>query len=109
MANEFNKEERVAFEQILEGFQDAEVMSRNVAKYNTDQSQMERSGDVIWRPQPYIMNSFSGQDQSSNFNNKTQLSVPASINIERSTPWIMTATELRDALQEGRLGEAARQ
>jgi hypothetical protein len=28
MANDFNKEERVAFEQLLEGFQDAEVMSR---------------------------------------------------------------------------------
>ncbi len=109
MANEFNKEERVAFEQILEGFQDAEVMSRNVAKYSTDQQQMERTGDTIWRPQPYIMNSFDGQDQSANFNDKTQLSVPASINIEKSVPWIMSATELRDALQEQRLGESARQ
>jgi len=109
MANAFNKEERVAFEQILEGFQDAEVMSRNVAKYNTDQQSMERTGDTIWRPQPYVMNSFSGQDQSSNFNDKTQLSVPASINIERSVPWIMSATELRDALQEDRLGDGARQ
>lgn len=109
MSNEFNKEERVAFEQILEGFQDAEVMSRNVAKYSTDQQQMERSGDTIWRPMPYIMNSFAGQDQSANFNDKAQLSVPASINIERSVPWIMTATELRDALQEGRLGDSAKQ
>ena len=102
MANDFNKEERVAFEQILEGFQDAEVMSKNVSKYNTDQTSMERSNDTIWRPQPYIMNSFDGQDQSSNFNDKTQLSVPASINIEKSVPWIMTATEMRDALQEDR-------
>ena len=30
MANAFNKEERVAFENILEGFNDALVMSRNV-------------------------------------------------------------------------------
>lgn len=109
MANDFNKEERVAFEQILEGFQDAEVMSKNVSKYNTDQTSMERSNDTIWRPQPYIMNSFDGQDQSSNFNDKTQLSVPASINIEKSVPWIMTATEMRDALQEDRLGSGARQ
>ncbi len=109
MANQFNKEERVAFEQILEGFQDAEVMSRNVRKYSTDQQSMERSQDTIWRPQPYIMNSFDGQDQSANFNDKTQLAVPASINIEKSVPWIMTATELRDALQEDRLGDGARQ
>lgn len=109
MSNAFNKEERVAFEQILEGFQDAEVMARNVSKYSTDQQSMERSGDTIWRPQPYVMNSFSGQDQSSNFNDKTQLSVPASIDTERSVPWIMSATELRDSLQEKRLGEGAKQ
>lgn len=109
MANAFSKEERVAFEQILEGFQDAEVMAKNVMKYETDQTTMERTGDTIWRPQPYIMNSFDGQDQTSNFNDKTQLSVPATISIEKSVPWVMSATDLRDALQEGRLGEAAKQ
>ncbi len=109
MANDFNKEERVAFEQLLEGFQDAEVLARNCSKYSTDSSGMERSGDTIWRPQPYIMDSFSGMDQSSNFNDKTQLSVPASINISRSVPWIMDAKEMRDALQENRLGSSAKQ
>ena len=109
MANDFNKEERIAFEKILEGFQDAEVMAKNVAVFSTDQNMMERANDTIWRPQPYIMNSFDGQDQTGNFNDKTQLSVPASINIEKSVPWAMTATELRDALQEGRLGEGAKQ
>lgn len=109
MANEFSKEERVAFEELLEGFNDAEVMSRNVRKYSTDQTMMERTNDTIWRPQPYVLNSFDGQDQTGNFNDKTQLSVPASISIEKSVPWIMTATELRDALQEDRLGDSARQ
>ena len=54
MANSFSKEERVAFEQILEGFQDALVLSKNVGIYTTDQAMMERTNDVIWRPQPYI-------------------------------------------------------
>lgn len=109
MANDFTKEERVAFEQLLEGFQDAEVMSRNVRKYSTDQQMMERANDTIWRPIPYVMNSFDGTDMSSNFNDKTQLAVPASINIEKSVPWVMSQTELRDALQENRLGEGAKQ
>lgn len=109
MANDFSKEERIAFEDILEGFQDALVLSRNVAVFNTDQTMMERTGDVIWRPQPYIAQSFDGQDQSGNFQNMTQLSVPATIGYEKSAPWIMSATELRDALQEGRLGAAAKQ
>lgn len=109
MANAFSKEERVAFEDILEGFQDALVLSRNVAVFNTDQTMMERTNNIIWRPQPYVAQSFDGTDQTANFQNMTQLSVPATIGFNKSSPWIMTATELRDALQEGRLGDAAKQ
>jgi hypothetical protein len=109
MANAFSKEERVAFEDLLEGFQDALVLSRNVAVFNTDQTMMERTNNVIWRPQPYIAVSYAGTDMSANFDDYTQLSVPATIGFGRSVPWVMTATELRDALQEGRLGDAAKQ
>lgn len=109
MANAFSKEERVAFEDLLEGFQDALVLSRNVAVYNTDQQMMERTNNVIWRPQPYIAVSYAGTDMSANFDDYTQLAVPATIGFGRSVPWVMTATELRDSLQEGRLGDAAKQ
>jgi hypothetical protein len=70
---------------------------------------MERTNNVIWRPQPYIAVSYAGTDMSANFDDYTQLSVPATIGFGRSVPWVMTATELRDALQEGRLGDAAKQ
>jgi hypothetical protein len=109
MANSFSKEERVAFESILEGFQDALVLSRNVSVYNTDQAMMERTNNIIWRPQPYISVSYAGTDMTANFDDYTQLSVPATIGFGRSVPWVMTATELRDSLQEGRLGDSAKQ
>lgn len=109
MANQFSKEERVQFEAILEGFNDALVLSKNVAIYNTDQSMMERTNNVIWRPQPYIASSYNGTDQTTNFDDYVQLSVPATIGFNKSVPWTMSATELRDALQEGRLGDAAKQ
>jgi hypothetical protein len=109
MSNSFSKEERVAFEQLILGFDDALVLSRNVAKYNPSSQEMERAGDVIWRPQPYIAQSFDGMDQTGNFQNQTQLSVPATLGFSKSSPWIMDAKELRDALQENRLGEAAKQ
>ena len=109
MSNAFSKEERVAFEDILEGFQDALVLSRNVSKYSTDGSSMERSGDTIWRPMPYVAQSFNGMDQTANFKNQTQLSVPATLGYSKSSPWSMDAKELRDAIQEGRLGDAAKQ
>jgi hypothetical protein len=107
MSNDFSKEERVAFESILEGFQDALILSRMVTKYNVDPQMSERSSDVIWRPMPYIARSFAGRDQTANFQKNTQLSVPSTIGFERSSPWTMSATELRDAIQEGSIGKAA--
>lgn len=112
MANAFSKEERVAFEQILEGFNDALVMSKNVSVYNTDGSMMERTNDVIWRPQPYIATSINGAPRtniSSSFGDYTQLAVPASLGFNKTVPFALDAMELRDQLQEGRLGDAAKQ
>jgi hypothetical protein len=110
MANNFSKEERVAFEDILEGFNDAMVISRNVSKFGTDGQLMERASDTIWRPMPYILTSQArtmGTDVSTQ--DTTQLSVPSRLGFQRNATWAMDAKQLRDALQEGRLGKAAYQ
>lgn len=75
MSNSFSKEERVAFEDLLEGFQDALVLSRNVAIYNTDQTMMERANNTIWRPQPYIAQSINSTPGTpiSGYKSMTQL------------------------------------
>lgn len=109
MANEFSKEERVAFEQMLDGFNDQLVLSNLVTKYRTNPTAMERTSDVWWRPQPYIAQSFTGSDATNNFKDATQLSVPSTIDTQRHSTAILSATEARDALQEGRLGMAAAQ
>ena len=112
MANAFSKEERVAFENLLEGFQDAQVLSRNVSKYSTDSTMMERAQNTIWRPMPYIaqsIDSTAGVSIAASYQDMTQLSVPATLGYSKTVPWTLTALELRDALQEGRLGEAAKQ
>jgi hypothetical protein len=110
MANDFSKEERVAFEDILEGFHDALVISRNVSRYGTDGQMMERARDTIWRPMPYILTS---QDRTVGTavtaQSVKQMSVPSTLGFKKSVPWNMDALELRDALQEGRLGQAAYQ
>jgi hypothetical protein len=107
--NAFSKEERVAFDDIIEGFQDALVLSKNVSLYRTDSTTMERASDIIWRPQPYIARSFDGLDTTANFADQTQLSVPATLGFSKNSPWQLDAKELRDQLQEGRLGQAAKQ
>jgi len=109
MANAFSKEERVAFEDILAGFNDALVMSSLVSKYNTSGAQMERSSDTIWRPMPYIAQSYDGSDATSNFADNTQLAVPATIGYQKHSTALLTAKEMRDQLQENRLGSSAAQ
>lgn len=109
MPNGFNKQETVLFDQAIEGFQDALVLSKNVSIFETDQQTMERSADIIWRPQPYVAQSFAGTDMTSNFRDQFQLAVPATIGFARSSPWILTARELRDGQQEKRLTDAAQQ
>ncbi len=106
----FNKNEIVMFERALEGFQDALVISREFGKFEVDDVTSERASDIIWRPQPYIIQSYAGNDQSSNFNrNHTQLSVPTTLGFQRAVPMVLTARELRDPQQRERLTVAAMQ
>jgi hypothetical protein len=112
MANAFSKEEIVAFEDILEGFNDALILSKNINVYNTNGVTMERARDTIWRPQPYIAQSFDrvvGTSIASDVSTMTQLSVPSTLGFNKCSAWQMNALELRGALQEGRLGDSAKQ
>jgi hypothetical protein len=112
MANAFSKEEIVAFENILEGFNDALILSKNINIYNTNGVTMERARDTMWRPQPYIAQSFTrtiGSTIASDVSTMTQLSVPSTLGFSPCSAWQMDALELRDALQEDRLGAAAKQ
>jgi hypothetical protein len=110
MANSFSKEEIVAFETVFEAFADNIVISKLFNTYNLDNVQAERTGNIIWRPQPYIAQSFTGIDQSANFaRNYTQLAVPTTLGYSHTVPMTLTSTELRDQLQSKRLGMAAMQ
>lgn len=106
--NAFSKEEIVQFENVIEGFQDALVASKNVNVYGTDGQLMERANDTIWRPQQYISvggNRIVGSAVSAK--NKVQMSVPGTIGYQPNDTFELDALELRDALQEGRLGVAS--
>ena len=110
MANSFSKQEMVAFDQVFEKFEDGLIVSNLFNKYTLDDVSAERAGNTIWRPQPYIAQSYTGLDQSANFaRNYTQLSVPTTLGYSHSVPLTLSATELRDMLQEKRLGDAAMQ
>lgn len=106
MANAFNKQESVFFDQLLAGFDDRLKFGRNVSTYNADPTVLERSqGTAVWRPQPYIstsINGAAGTDISSNFQDITQLSVPIGLGYDKTVPWTMTTNDLNDKLQRER-------
>lgn len=108
MPNSFTKQETVAFEDVFNAFEDGLVISKIFKTYNLPDQLAERSSNTIWRPMPYNAQSFTGIDQSANFNrNYTQLSVPTTLGYSHAVPLTLSATELRDQLQEKRLGDSA--
>lgn len=110
MANAFSKEERVAFDDILMGFSDALTISKNTMKYGSNGELMERANDVIYRPVPYILTSQNRTVGSAvTAQDATQMTVPANLDQQKNVTWTLDAKELRDQLQEGRLGKSAYQ
>lgn len=110
MPNAFSREERVMFDEMLEGFDDQLVIAKAATKWRplSDQ-EMQRVGDKVWIPAPYISASYDGFDQTANFGDITAMAVPVSIGYHKSANGKMTAKDLRDPLQLTRYGEAAKQ
>lgn len=109
MPNNFSKEERVAFDKVLEDFDDLLVISRAANNLGLGAPQQsERQSDRLWLPMPYGAVTYDGMDQTANFGDITQLSVPVGLGIHKSAPGTMTSKELRDPMQLQRYGDAAK-
>jgi hypothetical protein len=82
------KNELVAFDDFVAGFDDMLVVASEVERYNMPGSPQNqaRYSDKVWRPMPYIPAVYDGFDQTSNFGDITQLSVPVSVGIHKVTP-----------------------
>src|SRR5689334_153783 len=88
MALSIPKNELVAFDDILAGFDDMLVVAQEVEKYNLPggPAQQQQYSDKVWRPQPYIPAVYDGFDQTSNFGDITRLAVPVTVGIHKVTP-----------------------
>jgi hypothetical protein len=110
MATQFSREEKIAFDSVIEGFDDLLVISKlaevdmSLSNGNTD-----HQGDRVWLPAPLISASFDGFDQSSNFMDATELSVPASIGYHKSVPLKLSSKNLRNSRYMQNKAQAAKQ
>lgn len=106
--SDFARQVVVAFEEeIVPAFEDLLVLSSKVTVNDQDGKQMERSGDIVWRPMPNIAVSNDGMDATNNFKGITDLVVPATLGFQKHVARELDAKELRDDLRKKRFGKAA--
>lgn len=98
-SNAFSKEVEVAFGDEGAAFDASLIMAQNATTFRRSPQEMARKNDTFWRPMPYIAISYDGFDQTNNFADYTQLSVPISVNIIKSVPFSMSPGDERDKEQ----------
>jgi len=108
MANAFTTDQITAFEDVLMGFEDALTISKHVAKYGADGQLMERAGDTLNRPMPYILNTQTRTVGSAvTTQDVLQRKVPTVLDQSPSVPFKLNSLELREKLRNGQLAKAA--
>ncbi len=98
MALSTPKNELVSFDDYVAGFDDMLVVAQEVERYNMPGSAADqaRYSDKVWRPMPYIPAVYDGFDQTSNFGNMTQLSVPVTVGQHKVVPISIGPKDGRD-------------
>lgn len=110
MANTFSREARVVFDEMIEGFDDQLVIAKSARKFRPwSDAEMQRQGDQTWITVPNIAASYDGFDQTANFGDMADLSVPVSIGYHKSANGKMSAKDLRDPMQLQQYAKAAKQ
>lgn len=110
MANQLTKDLEIMFENYVEGFEAACVVSRQAKKFRPDDTAMQRAGDTVWRPQHYHMEIVEGLDLTAA--TKTELiqrQVPATFKEPQNIVYNLDAREMRDPEHKTDAGKSAGQ
>jgi len=108
MANQFTKDLEIMFENLIEGFDAACVMSRAVETSYPDATSMQRSNDVFYRPQTYRTAIQTGIDISGGSSTDLiQRQVPTTFRTPDNVRYEMNFLQARDPLHYERAGKSA--
>lgn len=108
MPTSFTKEERVMFDDMVEGFEDQLTYAALANKYEMlGPEEMVHTRDRVWIPSPMIGSSYDGFDQTSNFDGLTEMSIPVAIGFHKSSPKRLSAKNLRNKSALAQYADAA--
>ncbi|CAM8469835.1 hypothetical protein ESCOMMO164M2_12895 [Escherichia coli] len=106
--NQLAKDLEIMFENYVEGFEAACVVSRNAKKFRPGDTAMQRAGDVLYRPQHYHMNIEEGLDLSGKTPTAlVQRLVPSVFKEPKNILYTLDAREMRDPEHKTEAGRAA--
>lgn len=110
MANQLAKDLEILFENYVDGFEAACVVSRNAKKFRPNDTSMQRAGDMIYRPQHYHMNIEEGLDLTNKKPTElVQRLVPSVYKEPKNILYTLDAREMRDPEHKTEAGRAAGQ
>jgi hypothetical protein len=110
MPSAFTRQEQALFDEMVEGFDDGLVIAKAATVFNPlDAEEQARAGDRMWIPVPQIGASFDGFDQTANFGDLTELSVPVSIGYHKVVPQKFSSKDLRVESSVRNRAKAAKQ
>lgn len=108
MPNSVSKILEIMFENLIEGFDAACVMSRAVETSYPDPTSMQRSNDVFYRPQNYRTSIVTGVDISGqNDTDILQRQVPTVFRTPDNVRYSLNFLENRDPIHLERMGKSA--
>jgi hypothetical protein len=110
MPTSFTKEERVMFDDMVEGFDAFLSYGALARKYEPLlPEEMVHTRDRFWVHAPMIGASYDGFDQTSNFDGLTELAVPAQVGFHKSVPKTLSAKNLRNKHALSMYADAAKE
>lgn len=110
MANQFTKDLEILFENYVNGFEASCVLSKRAKIFRPGDTEMQRAGDVVYRPQHYHMKIVEGLSlQQSDATDLLQRQVPSVFKAPQNIVYVLDAKEMRDEEHKTEAGRAAGQ
>lgn len=108
MSNSLLKDLEIVFENFIEGFDAACVISMEAEKSNPDPAAMQRAGDVFYRRQDFHASVVTGLDLSlATSTDVIDRLVSTTYRSPDNVLWTLDAKEMRDPAYKERMGKAA--
>ena len=98
MANDLSSKIDIFFEDVVAGFEAANISAKNCAQYKPQAGRLAEGGQTFYRPMPILTEVVDGRDVSSAYNDVTELTVPSTLTDShiRNTPVSLTGADLNN-------------